>query len=220
MIFMVTSSVIFDPSTYHVQQILPSNVLNRKPCTCDGCELDNAPSISAKNNCWFKFQQKVPTDLILQTLSLGLMTKNVVTDAMTGYWLFIDGHICWAIAIWILMFLPALMCLAMELILKKCFKSLSKILGLLPLGQVWYNIKVILSLKQLREEMMEQIDFYSKLDYDNLTKEIKDQLEPNSKKYHDAKDKYNLIMSDLKTQKACPCSFILFIYTSIPKADS
>ena len=210
----------FYPSTYHVQQILPSNVLNRKPCTCDGCELDNAPSISAKNNCWFKIQQKVPIDLISHTLSIVLLIKNVVTDAKVGFDYFNEGHTFWAIAIWILMFLPALMCFAMELIVKKCLKSLSKILGLLPVGQVWYHFKVILSLTQLRQEMMEQIDFYSKLDYDNLPSDIKDQLEPRSKKYHDAKDRYNLIMSDLKTMKARPCSFILFICTSIPKAES
>ena len=118
------------------------------------------------------------------------------------------------------MFLPALMCFAMELIVKKCLQSLNMILGLLPVGQVWYHFKVILELKRLREDMMEQIDFYAQLDYDNLPSDIKDQLEPSSKKYHDAKDKYNLIMSELKTMKARPCSFILFICTSIPEADS
>ena len=164
------------------------------------------------NKCWFKFQQKVPTDLISQTLSLVLMTTDVVTDAQTGYLLYMAGHIYWAIATWILMFLPALLSFVMELMLKNCLKSLSKILGHLPLGQVWYHFKVIWDLKQLRDEMMKQIKFYSELDYDNLTKEIKDQLEPNSKKYHDAQEKYNIIMSDLQTQKARPCSFILFIY--------
>ena len=212
--------VIFDPSTYHVQKILPSNVLNRKPCTCDGCELDNAQSISAKNNCWFKFQKKVPTDLISHTISIALLIKNVVTDAKVGFDYFNEGHTFWAIAIWILMFLPALMCFAMELIVKKCLQSLNMILGLLPVGQVWYHFKVILELKQLREKMMEEIDFYSNLDYDNLPSDIKDRLEPSSKNYHDAKDKYNLIMSELKTMKARPCSFILFICTSIPEADS
>ena len=201
----------FYPSTYHVQQILPSNVLNRKPCTCDGCELDNAQSISAKNNCWFKIQQKVPIDLISHTLSIVLLIKNVVTDAWVGYDYFIQGHQGWAIAIWILMFLPALMCFAMELIVKrKCSKSLSKILGLLPVGQVWYHFKVIWDLKQLRDEMIKQKKFYSELDYDNLTKETKDQLEPNSKKYHKAQEDYNIIMSNLQTQKARPCSFISF----------
>ena len=58
--------------------------------------------------------------------------------------------------------------------------------------------------------MMEQIDFYAKLDYDNLPLDVKDQLELNSKKYHDAQEKYNIIMSDLQTQKARPCSFISF----------
>ena len=192
------------------------NVLNRKPCTCDGCELDNAPSISAKNNCWFKIQQKVPIDLISHTVSIVLMIKNVVTDAKVGYDFFIEEHYGWAIAIWILMFLPALMCFAMELIVKKCLKSLDKILGLLPIGQVWYHFKVILSLTQLRQEMMEQIDFYSELDYDNLPLDIKDELERRSKIYHEAKDNYSIIMSDLQTQKARPCSFTLFIYTSIP----
>ena len=207
--------VIFDNSTYHVQQILPSNVLNRKPCNCDGCELDNAPSISAKNNYWFKFRQKVPTDLISQTLSLVLMTTDVVTDAQTGYLLYEAGHIYWAIATWILMFLPALLSFVMELMLKNCLKSLSKILGHLPLGQVWYHFKVIWDLKQLRDEMIKQKKFYSELDYDNLTKETKDQLEPNSKKYHDAQEKYNIIMSDLQTQKARPCSFISLHLNSI-----
>ena len=202
--------VIFDNSTYHVRQILPSNILNRKPCPCDDCELDKAPLISAQNKCWFKFKQKVPTDLISQTLSLVLMTTDVVTDAQTGYLLYRAGHIYWAIATWILMFLPALLSFVMELMLKNCLKSLSKILGHLPLGQVWYHFKVIWRLKQLREEMMKQIDFYSELDYDNLTKEIKDQLEPNSKKYHKAQEDYNIIMSNLQTQKARPCSFISF----------
>jgi len=173
----------------------------RKPCTCDGCELDNAQSISAKNNCWFKFQKKVPTDLISHTISIALLIKNVVTDAKVGYDYFEDGHTFWAIAIWILMFLPALMCFAMELIVKKCLQSLNMILGLLPVGQVWYHFKVILELKQLREKMMEEIDFYSNLDYDNLPSDIKGQLEPSSKNYHDAKDKYNDIMSELKTMK-------------------
>ena len=203
--------VIFDPSTYHVQKILTSNVLNRKPCTCDGCELDNAQSITAKNNCWFKFQKKVPTDLISHTISIALLIKNVVTDAKVGFDYLNDGHTFWAIAIWILMFLPALMCFAMELIVKKCLQSLNMILGLLPVGQVWYHFKVILELKKLREDMMEQIDFYAELDYDNLPLNIKDELKRRSKIYHDAKDKYNIIMSDLQTQKARPCTFISFI---------
>ena len=166
--------------------------------------------ISAKNNCWFKFQKKVPTDLISHTISIALLIKNVVTDAKVGFDYLNDGHTFWAIAIWILMFLPALMCFAMELIVKKCLQSLNMILGLLPVGQVWYHFKVIWDLKQLRDEMIKQKKFYSELDYDNLTKETKDQLEPNSKKFHDAQEKYNIIMSDLQTQKARPCSFISF----------
>ena len=140
------------------------------------------------------------------------MTTDVVTDAKTGYLLYEAGHVYWAIATWLLMFLPALLSFAMELMLKNCLKSLSKILGHLPLGQVWYHFKVILELKQLREKMMEEIDFYSNLDYDNLPSDIKKKLEPSSEKYHVAKDKYNLIMSELKTIKARPCSFILFMY--------
>ena len=138
------------------------------------------------------------------------MTTDVVTDAQTGYLLYYAGHVYWAIATWLLMFLPALLSFAMELMLKNCLESLSKILGHLPLGQVWYHFKVIWELKQLRGEMMEQIDFYAKLDYDNLPLDIKDELERRSKIYHVAKDKYNIIMSDLQTQKARPCSFISF----------
>ena len=153
-------------------------------------------------------------------MSIAQLIYNVVTDAKVGYDYFIKGEKFWAIAIWILMFLPALMCFAMELIVKKCLKSLNMILGLLPVGQVWYHFKVILELKQLREDMMEQIDFYAQLDYDNLPSDIKEKLEPSSEKYHVAKDKYNHIMSELKTIKARPCSFILFICTSISEADS
>ena len=58
--------------------------------------------------------------------------------------------------------------------------------------------------------MMEQIDFYAKLDYDNLPLDIKDQLELRSEMYHDAQEEYNIIMSDLQTQRARPCSFISF----------
>ena len=187
------------------------NVLNRKPCTCDGCELDNIP-FSAKLDCWFKFQQRVPTDLISNFLSWVLMTTDVVTDGKTGYDLFRNGHILWAIATWIIMFLPAVLSLAMEILLEKCWVYIPNVLGHLPIGQAWYHFKIIWRLKQLRNEMLEQIEFYSELDYDNLPSGIKDQLEPRSKKFHDAKDEYNIIMSNLQTQKARPCSFILFIY--------
>ena len=136
------------------------------------------------------------------------MTTDVVTDAKTGYLLYLAGHIYWAIATWILMFLPALLSFAMQ---KSCLKSLDKILGHLPLGQVWYHFKVIRKLKQLREEMMEQIDFYKKLNYDNLPPGIKEDLKCRSEKYHEDLDKYKAIMSDLQTQKARPCSFTLFL---------
>ena len=134
------------------------------------------------------------------------MTTDVVTDAKTGYILFIDGHTLWALATWLLMFLPAVLSLTMNY--NNCLKSFTKILGHLPFGQVFYHFKVIWRLKQLREEMMEQIKFYSELDFDELPTDIKDQLKLRFLKYHKAKDEYKIIMSDLQTQKARPCSFL------------
>ena len=146
------------------------------------------------------------------------MTTDVVTDVKTGYELFIDGHILWALATWLLMFLPAVLSFTMNC--NNCLNSFTKILGHLPFGQVFYHFKIIWRLKNLRAEMIEEIDFYSELDFDKLPTDIKDQLKPRFLKYHKAKDEYNIIMSDLQTQKARPCSFILFQHTSIPMLDS
>ena len=107
----------------------------------------------------------------------------------------------------------------MEILLEKCWVYIPNVLGHLPIGQAWYHFKIIWRLKKLREEMIEEIDFYSELDFDKLPTDIKDQLKPRFLKYHKAKDEYNIIMSDLQTQKACPCSFILFQHTSIPMLD-
>ena len=133
---------------------------------------------------------------------------DVVTDAKTGYDLFINGHILWALATWLLMFLPVALSFTIEILLQNCLNSFTKILGHLPFGQIFYHFKIIRHLKQLRDDMMVQIDFYAKLDFDKIPTDIKEQLIPRSLKYHKAKEEYNIIMSDLQTQKACPCSFI------------
>ena len=66
--------------------------------------------------------------------------------------------------------------------------------------QVWYHLKVLWELKSLRDEMVAQINYYSQLDYDNLPNDVINQLTERSKKYHKAKKRSKIIMSDLQTQ--------------------
>ena len=129
------------------------------------------------------------------------MTSDVVTDIQTGKEHYDNGNYFWAAATWILMFLPALLSFAMEIMMNSFKESLIKILGHLPLCQVWYHFKVLIKLRQLRNDMMTEIDFYSNLDFDNLPHDIKDQLKARSKQFCEAKKEFNIIMSDLQTQK-------------------
>ena len=48
--------------------------------------------------------------------------------------------------------------------------------------------------------MVAQINYYSQLDYDNLPNDVIDQLTEGSIKYHDARKRSKIIMSDLQTQ--------------------
>ena len=58
-----------------------------------------------------------------------------------------------------------------------------------------------MKLKAASDEMQKQKDDYNKLDFDNLDADIKDQLLQCGHKYHEAREKYSTLVSELQTQK-------------------
>ena len=107
----------------------------------------------------------------------------------------------WAIATWVLMFVPPFLSLAMEVMFGKCKISWTRIFGHLPLCQVWYHLHILKQLKSVGDEIRSHPKFYTKLNFDNLPDDIQSQLENRSQAYREAKKKYSTLLADLQTQK-------------------
>ena len=58
-----------------------------------------------------------------------------------------------------------------------------------------------MKLKAASDEMKKQMDFYKKLDFDNLGTDIELKLQQCGNEYHEAREQYSTLVSDLQTQK-------------------
>ena len=58
-----------------------------------------------------------------------------------------------------------------------------------------------MKLKAASDEMKKQKDFYNNLDFDNLETDIELKLQQCGNEYHEAREQYSTLVSDLQTQK-------------------
>ena len=58
-----------------------------------------------------------------------------------------------------------------------------------------------MKLKVASDEMKKQMDYYNNLDFDNLVPDIEVQLQQCGHEYHEAREKYSTLVSELQTQK-------------------
>ena len=58
-----------------------------------------------------------------------------------------------------------------------------------------------MKLKAASDEMKKQMDFYKNLDLDNLGTDIELKLQQCGNEYHEAREQYSTLVSDLQTQK-------------------
>ena len=58
-----------------------------------------------------------------------------------------------------------------------------------------------MKLKAASDEMKKQMDFYKNLDFDNLGTDIELKLQQCGNEYHEAREQYSTLVSDLQTQK-------------------
>ena len=58
-----------------------------------------------------------------------------------------------------------------------------------------------MKLKAARDEMKKQMDFYKNLDFDNLGTDIELKLQQCGNEYHEAREQYSTLVSNLQTQK-------------------
>ena len=107
----------------------------------------------------------------------------------------------WAIATWVLMFVPPFLSLAMEVMFGKCKISWTRISGHLPLCQVWYQLHILKQLKSVGDEIRSHPKFYTKLNFDNLPDDIQTELRKKCKEHREAKLQYTKLLADLQTQK-------------------
>ena len=87
-----------------------------------------------------------------------------------------NNDILWAIATWVLMFVPAMLSLAIEVTLERSKESLIKVMGHLPLFQLFYHIYIIRQLKAQGDEIQDHEKFYTDLDFDDLPDGIQTEL--------------------------------------------
>ena len=58
-----------------------------------------------------------------------------------------------------------------------------------------------MKLKAASDDMKKQVDYYNDLDFDDLEADIEIRLQECGQKYHEAREEYSTLVSDLQTQK-------------------
>ena len=185
----------------NIHSIFPISSCNGE---CDGCLIDKKPPVSTKKwhqTCLNTLKQKVHYELISNFLATGLMLYDVYTDIQAGREHWNNNDILWAIATWVLMFVPAMLSFAIEVTLERSMESLIKVMGHLPLFQSFYHIYIIRQLKAEGDEIQDHEKFYADLDFDNLPDGIQTELRTRCNKRREAKLQYTKLLANLQTQK-------------------
>ena len=150
---------------------------------------------------WDAFKKIVNYDLTSNFLTTGLLLYDVYTDIEAGREHWNNNDILWAIATWVLMFVPAMLSLAIEVTLERSKESLIKVMGHLPLFQSFYHIYIIRQLKAKGDEIRDHEKFYTDLDFDDLPDGIQTELRTRCNKRREAKLQYTKLLANLQTQK-------------------
>ena len=162
------------------------------------------PAVSTKKcyqTCWDAFKKKINYDLTSNGLSMLWMMYDIYTDIETGREHWANEDTLWAIATWVLMFVPALLSLAIEVTLERNKESLIKVVGHMPLFQSLYHLHIIRQLKVKGEEIRNHETFYKKLDFDKLPDGIQNDLRKRCKERRESKLEYTKLLANLQTQK-------------------
>ena len=169
------------------------------------------PPISTKKwyeKAWNWIKEKLFYDLTLNILSTIWLLTDIWSDIEAGLEHWENKHYYWALSTWAFMFVPVLICFALETILHRCIcsmerlkKVLWKLFGHMPLCQIFYHFKVLWDVNRERKNMQEKKDYYNKINYDEFKEEGKAELRDNAKAFIKAKDEYSKLMSDLQDQK-------------------
>ena len=79
--------------------------------------------------------------------------------------------------------------------------SWKRVLGHLPLFQVFYHGYILKQLKIEDDKIRSHEEYYSKLDFDKLPEDIKTELKKTTTEYEESKNKYSKLLTDLQNQK-------------------
>ena len=169
------------------------------------------PPISTKKcheRAWNWIKEKMFYDLTLNIFSTIWLLIDISSDIEAGREHWRNEHYHWAISTWAFMFVPFLICFALEIILHQCIDSMErlkevlwKLSGHMPLCQIFYHFKVLWDVNRERKNMQEKRDYYNKINYDEFKEEKKDELIVNANEFVKAKEKYSKCLSDLQDQK-------------------
>ena len=188
-------------SDWSLHSIFPNSSCNGE---CDGCLIDKKPPVSTKKwhqTCLNTLKQKVHYDLTSNAISTMWMMYDMYTDIETGREHWANEDRLWAIATWVLMFVPALLSLAIEATLERSMESLIKVVGHMPFFQSLYHLHIIRQLKVKEDEIRNHEKFYTDLNFDDLPDGVQTDLRKTCKERREAKLQYSKLLADLQTQK-------------------
>ena len=133
------------------------------------------PLISTKKRherAWNWIKEKMFYDLTINILSTIWLLIDIWSDIEAGREHWKNEHYHWAISTWAFMFVPFLICFALEIILHRCICSVGEVLwklfGHMPLCQIFYHFKVLWDVNRERKNMQEKRDYYNNINYDEL----------------------------------------------------
>ena len=126
---------------------------------------------------------------------------DVATDIIAGLEHWYNGDPLWALLTWAIMFIPAILSFVMEVMFKRCSMSWKRVLGHLPLFQVFYHGYILKQLKIEDDNIRGHEEFYSKLNFNKLPETIKTDLKGKITKYEKSKKEYSKLLTELQNQK-------------------
>ena len=116
----------------------------------------------------------VSYDITSNVLSTIWLIADISSDIETGVEHYKKEHFLWAMASWLFMFVPVTISFFMEIVLHRCkwsMERLWKVLGHLPLCQVFYYFNVLKKLNGERKNMQEKRKYYNDIKYDEFKEE-------------------------------------------------
>ena len=171
---------------------------------CDGCKIDQKPPVSKKKwyqRWWDTFKKKVYYDFTSNAIATIWLMYDVATDILAGLEHWYNNDPLWALLTWALMFVPAILSFVMEVMFKRCSMSWKRVLGHLPLFQVFYHGYILKKLKIEDDKIRRHEEFYSQLDFNKLPENIKTDLKVKITEYEESKNEYSRLLTDLQNQK-------------------